>query len=135
MNDISPAFGLDTSVVVRILVGEPADQAAAALEFIQSAAAANHPCRVSDLVVAEAYFALHTHYHVPKPEVITTLLSFLTSNQVEPTEHALRALRSARGASSKPGFVDRLIHDNYRPARLATFEKAAARLPGAVLLP
>jgi len=134
MSKDSAVFGLDTSVVLRLLVGEPIHQAEAALRFVETEAAANRPCQVCDLVIAEAYFALHAHYQVPKSEALVALLSLLTSGQVEPTEQAVRSLRSALTASAKPGFVDRLIHEHYLPARLATFEKAAARLPTSQLL-
>jgi predicted nucleic acid-binding protein len=129
-------IGLDTSVVLRLLVGDPPDQARVALETVQDAAAAGRLCLVSDLVVAEAYFALHAHYGVPKKEAVTTLRDFLRSDLVQPEGAALEALEATARASRKLGFLDRLIHAQYARASvsLATFEKAAARLPSAVLL-
>ena len=54
--------GLDTSVVLRLLLGQPADQAARAVAFLDELSRGGHHAVVSDLVVAEAYFALQHHY-------------------------------------------------------------------------
>ena len=127
-------LGLDTSVVLRLLTGEPAAQAEVAIQQVTAKADAGRPCLVSDLVVTEAYFALHSHYKVPKSEALATLLCFLESPLVQPEGAAIEALRSTLDSTSKPGFVDRLIHLQYSPARLVTFEKAASKLPSCVLL-
>ena len=91
----------------------------------------------SDLVVAEAYFALQTHYGVPKKEALAALREFLESGDVSPIGRALDVLRSLeRPASAKPGFIDRVIHAEIssKGGRLATFEKSAAKLPGTIVL-
>lgn len=121
-------------MVIRLLVGEPLELAAVALAFLQAEASAGRRCQVSDLVVAESYFALHSHYGVPELQSLEILLRFLKSPFVEPTGVARPALETALRSSAKPGFVDRLIHLQYAPARLATFEKAAAKLPESLLL-
>ena len=93
---------------------------------------------VSDLVISEAYFALHAHYDVPKPEAVAALREVLSSGLVEPADGpaVIEILEAAARSSSKPGFVDRLIHAQYErlPASLATFERAAARLAGTMVL-
>jgi predicted nucleic acid-binding protein len=58
-------IGLDTSVVMRILTGEPEAQAKAAQEFVRTVILQGRRLVVSDLVVSEASFALVTHYGVP----------------------------------------------------------------------
>jgi predicted nucleic acid-binding protein len=125
-------------VVLRLLTGEPAVQAERALRFLEEALAEGHTPIVSDLVVAETYFALHAHYGVPKKEALRTLAEFLRSGLVAP-EHgggALDALDAAVASSQKPGFVDRLIHSQYMQIAgvLVSFEKASGRLEGAVVL-
>ena len=93
---------------------------------------------VSDLVVAEAYFALHAHYEVPKREAVRVLRQFLESEFVlqETDGCAREALRAMEGSSAKPGFVDRLIHAQYlrKCGGMVTFEKAGAKLPRATVL-
>jgi predicted nucleic acid-binding protein len=45
--------GLDTSVLLRLLLGLPADQATTALTFVKEARLAGERIVVSDLVVSE----------------------------------------------------------------------------------
>ena len=54
-------FGLDTSVVLRLLTGQPQDLAAKALERYQDGIAAGDDFSVSDLVAAESYYAIQHH--------------------------------------------------------------------------
>lgn len=129
--------GLDTSVVVRVLTEDPPDQAAEAAQWIAACRAQGEAPWVSDLVVAEAYFALQTHYGVPKAEALAALRELLESGDVAPTGRALEVLRSLeRPSSSKPGFLDRVIHAEIisRGGRMATFEKSAAKLPSTFVL-
>ena len=51
-------FGLDTSVVLRLLTGQPQELAERALARYQEGVAAGDRFCVSDVVAAEAYFAL-----------------------------------------------------------------------------
>lgn len=62
------AIGLDTSVVLRLLVGVPAAQARAAQRRLERAIERGESVIVCDLVIAEAYYALQFHYDVPKAD-------------------------------------------------------------------
>ncbi|HET7294243.1 MAG TPA: PIN domain-containing protein [Vicinamibacteria bacterium] len=130
--------GIDTSVVLRLLVGSPPEQATAALTFVKRCRLTGRRVVVSDLVISEACFALHAHYAVPKSEAISALLEMLASGLVEPADGPLVAevLERVRRAPAKPGFLDRLIHAQYSrvPAAMATFERAGKRLPGTTVL-
>ena len=137
-SDRTSLVGLDTSVVLRLLVGSPPDQAEAALSFVKKSLAAGVKVVVSDLVVSEAYFALHAHYDVPKLEAIGVLLELLRSGLVEPADGPAiqTVLEAAARPPAKPGFVDRLIHAQYgrASASMVTFERAAGRLAGTSVL-
>jgi predicted nucleic acid-binding protein len=130
--------GLDTSVVLRLLVGSPPGQAKTALGFVKKSLTVGVRVIVSDLVVSEAYFALHAHYDVPKAEAISALLEMLRSGLVEPADGPviLTVLAAAARPPAKPGLVDRLIDEQYRrlSASMATFERAAGRLAGTTVL-
>jgi predicted nucleic acid-binding protein len=134
----TPTLGLDTSVVLRLLVGSPPDQARAALGFVKAKAAAGVRVVVSDLVVSEAYFALHAHYDVPKAEAVSALFEMLGSGLVGPADGPgiLTVLSEAARSAAKPGFIDRLIHDQYRriSASMVSFERAAKRLAATTVL-
>ena len=124
--------GLDTSVVVRLLVGEPVPLAESARRLLDTPG----PAAVSDLVVGEAYFALRHHYRVPHADALRALRALLGDARIETTGVAREVLAAALEADSPPGFMDRLIHGDYRRdgVPVMTFDRAAARLPGATLV-
>ncbi len=124
-------LGLDTSVVLRLLTGQPESQARLALEVLHAEMALGRRCLVCDLVVVEAYFALHSHYQVPKKEALAVLLRFLDSPEIEASEEITMVIKESLTGSSKPGLVDRLIAQQYRMkgGALLTFEKASVKLP------
>ena len=69
-------FGLDTSVVLRLLTGEPQELAAHALERYQRGIANGDDFAVSDVVAAETYYALQHHYNKTKEESLAALMAF-----------------------------------------------------------
>lgn len=129
--------GLDTSVVLRLLVGEPADQSAAAWRHIaEQASSPAGPAAVSDLVVGESYFALRHHYAVPHQNALQALESLLADQRIHTTGVAGVVIAAARSVRTGPGFLDRLIHADYANdgADLVTFDRGASALPLASLL-
>jgi predicted nucleic acid-binding protein len=126
-------LGLDTSVVVRLLVGLPEALAQAAQRRLERAVETGERVLVSDLVVAEAYFALQHHYGVPKARARALLKQFVESGVVAADPATVAAdLAPAAGA----GFVDRLVHSRYRGlgAVTLTFERKQGALEGAARL-
>lgn len=128
--------GLDTSVVLRLLTGEPETQARRALEEVQELMGNGAALLVSDLVVAEVYFALQYHYGVPKAEALRLIGKFLIDSGVKALGMASTVLMFPNLASANPGFVDRLIHAEYMHSvkEIITFEKAGVRLTGVRVL-
>ena len=127
------SLGLDTSVTLRLLTGQPPSQAEAARALVASAAA---PVAISDLVVAETYFALRHHYAVPHAEAVRALHALLSDDRIRSSGIARAVLAGAvaQGASkSQPGLLDRLIHADYArdDLQLVTFDRELARLGGA----
>jgi predicted nucleic-acid-binding protein len=134
---ISGPASLDTSVVVRLLVGEPLDQYQSAEQFLREQVGAQALVLVSDLVMAEAYFALQSFYQITKADALQSLLLFVQHSGVTVSVVTTTVLSLPNLATAKPGFVDRLIHGASHEAghTLVTFEKAARRLPSTHLLP
>jgi len=128
--------GLDTSVILRLLTGEPEIQARHALAELEALAQSGATPLVSDLVVSEVYFALQYHYGVPKAEALALLAKFLDESGVKPLGASVAVLAVPDIATTNPGFVDRLIHAEYANSagEVLTFEKAAGRLPGVRVL-
>ena len=129
------AIGLDTSVVLRLLIGEPRAQAEMARRRIERALIAGEKAVVTDLVVAEVFHALRHHYDIPQAVALGRLQEFFSAGvvQVNPAE-AAEAL--GQGARRRAGVVDRLIVARHRAlgATTATFDRRQARLDGGVLL-
>ena len=128
--------GLDTSVVLRLLTGQPAAQAAAAVAFLDDLQRRGDRAILSDLVVAETCFALQHHYGVKKADALGALHRLFEDGEIQATGGAGEVLATRGLASAKPGFVDRLIHRAYVTGggRMATFETASAKLPAVVVL-
>jgi predicted nucleic acid-binding protein len=129
------AIGLDNSVVLRLLIGEPRVQMEVARRRIDRALIGSEKVVVTDLVVAEAFHALRHHYGVPETVALSRLREFLGSHVVhlDPAgaEEAL-----GQGTRGHAGVVDRLIVARHRAlgATTATFDRRQARLEGGVLL-
>ena len=132
MSQKENTIGLDTSFVLRLLVGEPVALARQAVEQLDTLRAGNQRAAVSDVVACETYFALNHHYGVPKQLALETIRKFLESPEIIALGEALRILRQPNLGRANPGFVDRMIHAEYlsRTASMLSFEKAAAKLPG-----
>jgi len=128
--------GLDTSVLVRLMTGKPELQAVAAKEFLWEMETAGSPVFVSNLVVAEAYFACHHHYGLLKGEVLDALHQILSQPTFQVHSELLSLLSLPGLDTAKPGFLDRLIHAEYAQASLPliSFEKAASRLSDSIIL-
>ncbi|MEY4483618.1 MAG: hypothetical protein RL693_1070 [Verrucomicrobiota bacterium] len=129
-------LSLDTSVVLRLLVQEPLPLFHLAAQFVEAQLEGKVPVHVSDLVLAEAYFALQSFYQLPKADALKAIGSFVQTSGVTVTPTARDVLATPHLATVKPGFVDRLIHGACHEANqtLVTFEKAAKKLPDTVVL-
>lgn len=125
-------IGLDTSVVLRLLTGEPENLARAAVAALDEIVAPGGKAAVSDLVLSETYYALQFHYGVPKAKALISLREFVDSDEIHCLGVAAEVLRKRELAQANPGFVDRLIHGEYsqRCGKMISFEKAAKKLPG-----
>ncbi len=127
------SLGLDTSVVLRLLTGQPPKEALTARKRLERAVESNEDVHVTDLVLGETYFALQYHYGLPKEDARRGLLEMLKSGIVRasPAE-ALAALEPSKGA----GVMDRLIHERHGHLGCVTltFDRKMAALEGAVRL-
>lgn len=122
------SVGLDTSVVVRLLTGDPQTQAQTARAFLADCRTSHTRVYVSDLVVAQTYYALIYHYDASKPDVVKALLAFLRHPGLHPTGHAVDVLSEYAGTG--PGLVDRLIRSDLldKADEVVTFDADFAKL-------
>jgi len=91
---------------------------------------------ISDVVVAESYFALRHHYGAPHGKTVDALRGLLEDRRVYSNGASRRLLQILTGRETAPGFVDRLIHAGYENEGMGTvtFDRDASRLGGATLL-
>mgnify|MGYP001569072089 CR=1 FL=1 len=68
------SLGLDTSVLLRLLVGEPVALATKAQNRLVEAHHIRQAVIISDLVIAEAYHALKHHYGFEPAEIRQEIL-------------------------------------------------------------
>lgn len=124
------SFGIDTSVLLRLMTGEPRAVATKVQERLLEVHRLRQTVVVSDLVLAEAYWALKFHYAFEPEDIRKSFLAMLTSGLVhaEPGSAVLSVLQSQ--TSGKAGFVDRLIQARYEIDGLTTLtvDKAQAKI-------
>ena len=128
-------FGIDTSVLVRLLTGDPPadfDRCADALRHLIEAEDA--VMLASNQVIGEAYIAVQHHYGVSRADARAALVDVLRSGLIEPLNG--RSALAAIEASDSPGLMDRLIADDYAGSSLEvlTLDRRMASLPGTRLL-
>lgn len=124
-------FGLDTSVVLRLLTGLPQDLAAKALERYQDGIAAGDDFSVSDLVAAESYYAIQHHYGKSKEEALEALRHFSSGEGISFSQNFAAAINMPDIHKASPGFVDRMLAYGYGERGQITLscEKSFRRLP------
>ena len=123
-------FGLDTSVVLRLLTGQPQDLAVRALTRYQDGIAAGDDFCVSDVVAAEAYFALQQHYRKTKEEALEALRGFSSGEGISFSQNFAASINTPNIHKANPGFVDRMLVSGYREKGQITLscEKSFKRL-------
>lgn len=129
-------YGLDTSALLRLLVGEPEALAQKVNDRLASLIDAGHAIHISDLVLSEAYYALQTHYGLSKDQALSSLDSLQSVAGFKLSTTALRVFETPRLGHANPGFVDRLIAAGYETNGETTIscEKSFSRLTKAEVI-
>ena len=123
-------YGIDTSILVRLVTGEPAQDYEVAVKQLTKMVE-NEGVRLvaNNMVIGEAYIALQHHYGVAKSTAKSALHSVLTSGLVQPVQGqaTLEALAATKGC----GLLDRLIAVDYAAAQFdtLTLDRKMATLP------
>jgi predicted nucleic acid-binding protein len=127
-------FGIDTSVLLRLVTGEPEADLERCLVGLGAVVEDGGQVVVSNQVIGEAYIVLQQFYGATKPAARSALLEVLSRDLVSPLngEPVLELLRQSGG----PGLLDRLIVDGYSGDDLETLtlDRRMASLPRSRLL-
>lgn len=90
-------IGIDTSVIVRSLVGTPTGQARQAAALMDG----DPELGISLIALVEAAHVLRTQYGVPRTDVVTTLIDLVTRENVATLElHRCRGIERFAGPMS-----------------------------------
>ena len=128
---------LDTNVLVRFLVRDDADQAAAATSLIRSAVRKGEPLFVPVTVLLELEWVLRSAFGFDKPAVLQALFGLLGSFELAFESEGAIEMALAQYERSAADFSDGLhvaLAQQANQSPLWTFDKAAAKLDGAKLL-
>ena len=127
-------YGIDTSVLVRLVTGTPPDAYSRCVERLHALVGSGAEIFASNQVIGEAFVAVQHHYGVSAVDARAELSKALRSGLVAPLNgrDVIEALEAAGG----PGLFDRLIADDYARADLhvLTLDQKMAGLPDAQLL-
>ena len=122
-------YGIDTSVLVRLLTGQPPETYTYCEEKLTTLVGSGAQVCASNQVIGEAYVAVQHHYDVSADDAVSGLQDVLQSGLVAPQGGfpVIAALQDSRG----PGLFDRLIADDYSRAGLETLtlDRKMAALP------
>ena len=124
-------YGADTSIILRVLTGQPTSLAAVVRTRLESLWLSGAILDVCDLVVSETYFALQHSYGLTKESALNALLKLSAHPGFRLSNQVVAALRTENLARAKPGFLDRVIHGTYvadDDSVMLTCEKGSKKL-------
>jgi predicted nucleic acid-binding protein len=110
---------VDTNVLLRFLTGEPAVQAAAVKKLFSRAAAGEIILDVSPVIVAEAFYTLHSFYNFERKMASAQLSLLLRQRGIRVRDASQTFAALDRLQSASVGFADAFL------AAGATEEKLA----------
>jgi predicted nucleic-acid-binding protein len=126
-------LGIDTNVLVRLLVADDAAQTNRARQLVAKALSRDEPVLISLLVLIETEWVLRSRYELDKPTTLTALRSLLEARDLTFEDEAAVEEALFYWKNSVCGFADCLISAHNRRlgcSATATFDVKAARTPG-----
>jgi len=130
--------GVDTNVLLRFIVRDDADQAAAADVFLERECSRDAPCLINRIVLCELVWVLERGYRYRRDPIAGVIDKILRTEEfrVENAAEAWAALQAYR--KGRGDFADGLIGKTNRAlgcAGTATFDREAGRMEEFILLP
>jgi predicted nucleic-acid-binding protein len=128
-------LGIDTNVVIRLVVADDAGQTGRARKRIEQALSREEPVLVSLVVLLECEWVLRSRYKFSRVAVLGIFRALLESRERSFEDEPALEEALFQWKDSACGFSDCLIaaHNRQMGCRAtATFDGKAARLPGTV---
>ena len=122
--------GFDTSIVVRLITGLPADDFTYCVRRLTELQDNDTVAVASNQVIGEAYIAVQHHYRLSESEARAGLLRAFLTGLVSPLNGS--EIITMLQAPINPGLFDRLIANGYQREELETLtlDRRMSRLPG-----
>lgn len=137
-SDSCAMIGIDTNLIVRLIVNDDERQSRAVERFIQQHASADAPCYLSNIVLIETVWVLETAYGFDRAMVADALAVLLEVEQFDFDSPADVAEAVEEFRRSPVEFADCLLGRMNVFAGCdytLTFDRKAAKLTGFKLLP
>lgn len=128
-------LGIDTNVLVRLLIADDADQTRRARQLIEQSLARDEPVLVSLLVLIETEWVLRSRYELDKRTILGAMRSLLEARDLAFEDEPAVEEALFHWKDNSCGFADCLIAAHNRRlgcGATATFDQKAARMPGFV---
>jgi predicted nucleic-acid-binding protein len=125
-------IGVDTNVIVRLLVADDEKQTDAASRYLQSHCSSDDPAVLTDVVLVECAWVLEDVYDYSRAQIGQAIDGLLATAQLRATNASAVGVALQRFRSSSADFADCLIGVNNVSAGCeytATFDRKAAKLP------
>jgi predicted nucleic-acid-binding protein len=126
-------LGIDTNVVVRLVVSDDAEQTRRARKLVEQALSRDEPVLVSLLVLLESEWVLRSRYGFNREALLGIFRALLEARELSFEDEPALEEALFRWKDGVCEFSDCLItaHDRRMGCRAtATFDAKAARLPG-----
>ncbi len=130
-------LGIDTNVVIRLIVSDDAEQTCRARKLVEQALSHDEPVLVSLLVLLESEWVLRSRYGFNREALLSIFRALLEASELSFEDEPALEEALFRWKDSACGFSDCLItaHNRRMGCRAtATFDGKASRLPGTVSL-
>lgn len=128
-------LGIDTNVLVRLLVADDAAQTRKARQLIERCVSRNEAVLISIPVLVEAEWVLRSRYGLAKDEIIASFRAMLSATELTFEDEGAVEEAVYQWHEGAVGFADCLIAAHNRRlgcVATATFDAKAARSPGFV---
>ena len=130
-------LGVDTNVVIRLVISDDAEQTRRARKLVDQALSRDEPGLVSLLVLLEAEWVLRSRYGFNREALLSIFRALLEARELSFEDESALEEALFHWRDSACGFSDCLIaaHNRQMGCRAtATFDGKAAWLPGTVSL-
>lgn len=128
-------LGIDTNVLVRLLVADDADQTRRARQLVEKALVRDEAVLVSLLVLIETEWVLRSRYELDKRTILAAFRGLLEARDLAFEDESAIEEALFHWKDGNCGFTDCLIAAHHRRlgcAATATFDAKAIRIPGFV---